>query len=486
MIPAVVAAVKSLASALSIGSGAPVGREGPIIQIGAALGANLGKIFSIATWQRITLIASGAAGGIAATFNTPIGGILFATEIMLQEVSVRTLVPVAISSGVAAYMGQIFFGPDPSFIIPRFGDFQFHTANPWALVFYLILGALLGVLSALTIKGVYAFEDFFDKHIKGNYYTRHISGMFIVGILIYLMMSFFGHYYIHGVGYATIQDLLTGRLSITYLILLLLGLKFLVLALSLGSGASGGIFSPTLFMGAMLGEAFGLILQHFLPGLIINPAAFAVAGMAGAVGGTTGAAIASIVMIFEMTLDFNAIIPMTITVAVSDGVRRYLMRDTMYTLKLARRGHFMPKTLLSNFHLVKQAKDVMEKNITALPASMPLPEFAGQILSEPEKSHFLVHENQRIIGVIGREVALRIFEEKQKSLKIADAADKKYYFVKESTRLFSVVEKMREHHASVMLVLKNGPEHNVRNIAGVITKAQITDAMEDAFDLFSE
>jgi CIC family chloride channel protein len=193
-------------------------------------------------------------------------------------------------------------------------------------------------------------EDFFDQKIKGGYYVRHMLGMLLVGIQMYLLMVFLGHYYIEGVGYAAIQDVLSGALASFTILLLLLGMKLLVTSLTLGSGASGGIFSPALFMGAALGGLYGVALKFLFPGLSISPPAFAIAGMAGVVGGSTGAAMTAIVMIFEMTLDYNVIIPLTITVAISYEIRKILCKESIYTLKLARRGHSIPDAMRKNFH----------------------------------------------------------------------------------------------------------------------------------------
>ncbi len=341
----IVAVIKALASALSIGSGGAVGREGPFIQIGSSFGSTIGQILKLSPWQRVTLIAAGAGGGIAATFNTPIGGILFASEIMMHEISVRTLVPVSIATVTATYVGQLFFGANPSFVVPGLETPYFHVASPWGLLAYAGLGVIMGLVSALYIKSIYGFEEFFEKHIKSSYYLRHMSGMAIVGIMMYIMFRAFGHYYIQGIGYSTIQDVLTGNLDTVLLLLLLFALKLLSVSLTLGSGASGGIFSPGLFMGATLGGAYGIIINMIFPTLGVSPPAFAVAGMAGVIGGSTGAAMTAIVMIFEMTRDYTVIIPMAITVAISFGIRKKLSDATIYTERLVRRGHFMPGDL---------------------------------------------------------------------------------------------------------------------------------------------
>ncbi|MGA9193128.1 MAG: chloride channel protein, partial [Anaerolineales bacterium] len=276
----VVAAIKSLASAISIGSGGSVGREGPIIQIGSSFGSTLGQLIRMPHWQRIALIAGGAGGGIAATFNTPVGGILFAIEIMMNEISVRTLVPVAISTATATYVGRLVFGPTPSFVIPRFETPFFHVTEPLVLLSYVGLGLLMGLVSAVFIKSIYGFEDFFDKRIGGSYYRRHLLGMLLVGVMLYVTFRLYGKYYIQGVGYGTIQDVLSGVQFSVALLILLAVLKLVATSLTLGSGASGGIFSPALFLGATVGGAYGLFLDQLFPAFSISAPAFAVAGMA--------------------------------------------------------------------------------------------------------------------------------------------------------------------------------------------------------------
>ncbi len=204
----VVALIKSLASALSIGSGGSVGREGPIIQIGSAFGSSIGQWLRIPAWQRTTLIAAGAGAGIAATFNTPIGGVLFAAELLLHEISVWTLVPVVIATASASYVGRFFFGPNPAFAIPELRISYFHLTHPILLLAYMGLGLLIGLVSVVYIRSIYAFEDFFDAKIR-NPYLRHGTGMLLLGILMYVVLLQTGAYHIEGVGYATIQQVLS-------------------------------------------------------------------------------------------------------------------------------------------------------------------------------------------------------------------------------------------------------------------------------------
>ena len=478
----VVALIKSIASALCIGSGGSVGREGPIIQIGSSFGSTLGQIIPMPNWQRVTLIAAGTAGGIAATFNTPIGGLLFAIEIMLNEVSVRTLVPVAISTATATYVGQIFFGPYPSFVIPALEKPFFHVENPFVLFAYIGLGAASGVVSAVYIKSIYGFEDFFEKRFR-NPYVRHMAGMSCVGIILYLLSSRLGDYHVQGVGYATIQDVLSGILIQPHLLILLFLLKLLATSLTLGSGGSGGIFSPSLYLGATLGGAYGVMMEHLYPGLGINPQAFAVAGMAAMFGGATGAAVTAIVMIFEMTLDYGVILSMTLTVALCYGVRKSLCEESIYTQKLTRRGHWMPVALQANLHYTKRIKELMDRQFKILPEGARIYE----VVTDEDLANvswFLAEDSGRIVGLARNEAVFEARDSSKGGISMAQILSKDYLLVGENTALFDLTAMMRASDSTVALVLA-GLDPTPDNVRGVITKEKIGDSMCEAVDMFT-
>ena len=481
----VVAVIKSLASALSIGSGGSVGREGPIIQIGSAFGSSVGQWLRIPAWQRTTLIAAGAGAGIAATFNTPIGGILFAAELLLHEVSVWTLVPVAIATASASYVGRFFFGPNPAFAIPELRISYFHLTHPLLLLAYVGLGLMIGLVSVVYIRSIYSFEDFFDARIR-NPYVRHMSGMLLVGILMYVLLRETGAYQIQGVGYATIQDVLSGTLKSFWLLLLLFALKLFATSLTLGSGASGGVFSPALFLGAMLGGAYGVLLQHIFPGISISPAAFAVVGMAGIVGGTTGAAITAIVMIFEMTLDYGVIVPMTTTVAIAYGVRKMISNESIYTLKLTRRGHHMPSAMQANIQYMKPARELNHAGIVRLPADMTLPELAITLPSYPADACFIAMDGKKIAGVITIAAAVEAVRRPRQRTTIAEIASQNYAIVSADTSVFEILTKIRLDGTEAFLLAPGQHENAADGLQRWISKESIAESLIDAIELFSE
>lgn len=482
----VVAAVKSLASALCIGSGGAIGREGPIIQIGSSFGSTMGQLLGLPVWQVITLVAAGAGGGIAATFNTPIGGVLFAVEIMMAEISVRTLVPVAISTAMATYVGRIFFGPHPSFIIPAFESVYFHLTSPLVLFAYVGLGVLLGLVSTVYIRSIYIFEDFFEEKVSHNYYVRHVLGMVLVGVIIYILMRTTGHYYIEGVGYATVQDVLTGANHTLYLLLLLFALKLLATSLTLGSGASGGIFSPALFLGATFGGAYGVIISMIFPHIGISPPAFAVAGMAGVVGGATGAALTSIVMIFEMTLNYNVIVPMTITVALSYGIRMLLCEQSIYTLKLTRRGHHIPEMLHANPHYLTRAGGAMQDCTDKIVAAgQTVEEFSRTIVNGAEYSWWVVAEHGKVVGMVSKEMILEALLHPERGTTLGQIARGDYLAVTENVQLYNVLMNMCCRPAPVALVMAEAGATEVAAVKGIISKERVVDSMTGAVELCS-
>ncbi len=482
----VVALVKSLASALSIGSGGSVGREGPIIQIGSSFGSSLGQLLRVSAWQRITLIACGAGAGIAATFNTPIGGVLFVVELMMHEVSARTLVPVALATATATYVGQLSFGVNPSFVIPALETPYFHIEKPAALLCYIGLGLLMGVASAIFIKAIYGFEDFFDSRLGKNYYLQHVIGMLAVGGMMYGMFAVFGHYYIEGVGYAALQDVLSGANMAVSLLLLLCGAKLLATALTLGSGASGGVFSPSLFLGGTLGGAYGLFLHQLFPSIEVSPPAFAVVGMAAVVSGATGAAVTAIVMIFEMTRDYSVVIPMTIAAAISYAVRRVLVRESIYTMKLVRRGHYVPDALQTNSHFVRRISEVMEEARVVAVENATSADVLNVFAQYPRTTCVLAADGGKICGYILEQDLVAARPEGRNPHVFGDLLRTDYVTVAPNTSVFMAVSRLRAANAFVALVTDELDAPTVDSVKGVVTHQHLGDALLEASALYTD
>ena len=479
----VVAAVKSLASAIAIGSGAAVGREGPIIQIGSALGSTLGQIVRMPSGQRIILVASGAGAGIAATFNTPIGGVMFAIELMMPEVSIATFLPVALATGTATFIGRFFFGPQPAFAVPTLAPLSTDASSAIILCLYALLGVVIGVAAAGFVRGLHFAEDLFDR-IKGRY-TRHVLGMLLVGVLIYALQQRFGQYYVDGVGYATIQAILLGQLSAIALLFLLFFCKLLATSLSLGSGSSGGIFSPSLYMGATIGGGFAAMLAALHLPVPIDIPSFAIVGMGAMVGGGTGAVMTAVTMIFEMTRDYDIVLPMILAVAVSVGIRRLLSRENIYTMKLFRRGHVIPKALHANMFLVRRAKEVMDTDVILASGEMSFDAFLSQPNHAGRMRHIVVTEGDTILGVVRVNTALRrATEGAYSSITMRDIASPHFVVVREDEIVFEVIQRIWRYQAAMALVLRGSGSRSASDVAGVITKEHVADSVASSVKVY--
>jgi len=481
----VVALVKSLASAFAIGSGSSVGREGPIIQIGSALGSTLGQIIKMPPGQRIALVAAGAGAGIAATFNTPIGGVMFAIELMMPEVSVTTFLPVAIATGAATFVGRWFFGEQPAFLVPQMDPMTADASAAVLLALYATLGAVTGVAAAGFIRGLHLAEDLFDR-IPWRY-ARHMVGMLLVGVLMYVLSRTLGEYYVDGVGYATIESILVGHSSVAWLLALLFVCKAVATSASLGSGSSGGIFSPSLFMGATLGGCFAALLSALGIPIPISVPAFAMVGMGAMVGGGTGAVMTAITMTFEMTRDYDIVMPMILAVATSVGVRRLLSRENIYTLKLVRRGRAIPKALHANMFLVRHAAEVMDSDMLVLPAEDSFDAFLRAHEAENRLRHVVVTRNGRLYGVIRVNMGLRRgLEGTQTGITLGDVATRNFTLVDQEMVASDVIQRMWRKNAFMAVVVRARDRGVPRgdDVVGIITKEHVADSVARSLSIY--
>jgi CIC family chloride channel protein len=317
--------IKAIASATSIAFGGSVGREGPIVQIGAAIGSVLGQIGHAPAPVVRTLVACGAAAGISATFNAPIGGVFFASEVILGDFAPRSFSTIVVSSVLAAVVSRAYLGNRPSFDAGAFV-----LVSPRELVLYALLGMLCAVWAWAFVRVLYWFEDAGDRwmvapEIKGA------CGFALVGVIgLYAPQ-------VLGVGYEAIQHVFDSHVDAQRALSLSL-LKPLATSLTLGAGGSGGVFAPSLFTGAMLGDAFGRIANAVFPGWTAPAAAYGLVAMAAVFSAAAEAPITAIVIVFEMSDDYTIILPLMIATVISTVLGRRFLNSTVYELKLERRG----------------------------------------------------------------------------------------------------------------------------------------------------
>ena len=472
-----VALVKSVASSLSIGTGASVGREGPIIQIGSSLGSSIAQMFNLQTGQRITLLAAGAGAGIAATFNTPLGAVLFAIELMMPEVSTRTFLPVVIATGAATYIGRISFGLAPAFEVPLAAVPQVSAVDLQALIVYVVLGLLCGIAAWALIRSMLVTSTLFKK-MPGNDYTRHAVGMLSIGILMYVLLLTGGNYYVDGVGYGVIQEILRGTMTSLPLLVILFFAKLYATSVSIGSGASGGVFSPSLFVGATLGAAVGVVGNMIFPDAGITPVEFALVGMGGVVAAGTGAAMTAIIMIFEMTRDYNIIVPLVVAVAIALGFRRMIISETIYTSKLVLRGRHIPKERHSNMFMVHPVREIMTSDQIYIDASLRVSEAIDKIGPSPVAKPLVVMEGGRIAGVIPDVTALYAVAGDQGHKALKEVIKEDFVVVVDDMNMYDVIKRMERRKARAAVVVRpcrGVPRQD--DIRGVITKSHIADSV---------
>jgi len=464
----IVSIVKALASAITIGTGGSLGREGPIIQISSAFSSMIAQWLRMSVNQRNLLIACGASGGIAATFNAPLGGILFSIELLLLSVNSHTLLPVITSSVIAANVGRYLIGPEPAFHIPVATTIH-DPSSPLLLLLYFPFAAAIGLVALVFIKSIYASEDFFDN-LPLNPYVRHMLGMLLLGCLFYTSFKLTGHYYVQGVGYATIEDIVSSTLTSPWLILTLVLAKLLAVLLTIGSGGSGGVFSPSLYIGATIGGLFGSTLTLWLPGLGADQETFALVGMAAMVAATTSAPLTAAIMTFEMTLDYSVMLPIMVGVGVAYAVRRHFSKGDIYTLKLMRRGLSLPEGFLTDINSQIIVDDVMDNKI----------DFVGHndMITGTEQVRCVVNDEGVVIGLVNP-ASYRIGKE----FKASQATVTDFIVIQSGISIREVLAIFDKHGRANAIVSKTG-NLDSKDVIGVFNSIQLTRVIANSSKMY--
>ncbi len=403
-----VALSKIVASAACIGSGGSAGREGPIVQVGAALGSSIGQVLHFSEERVRNLVACGAAAGIAATFNAPIAGVFFSIEIILGELRLVDMGSVVISAVTASVVARTFLGDQPAFAVPSYA-----LDSAWELVFYLVLGALAAIVGVLFIKMLYAFEGFFDRWEFPQALKPAVGAVLLglTGILYPLALSPLGLGAggqgaapgalpaVFGTGFSTIGSALNGHL-LAGLMLVLVLLKLLATSLTLGSGNSGGVFAPGLFSGAMLGGAFGEVVSRAFPTIAAGSGSYATVGMAAVFAAAARAPLTAVLIVFEMTNDYHIILPLMVTVVVSTAVAQHLHPESIYTLKLVRRGIHLARGRDVDVMDSVSVDEVMRRNPITVTPDMPA-SVVGELFMQTNSHGFpVVDKSGKLLGIV--------------------------------------------------------------------------------------
>jgi CIC family chloride channel protein len=385
---------KPLSAAIAIGTGGPFGAEGPIIVTGGALGSLIGQVVHVSPAERKILLACGAAAGMAATFGTPLAAVILAIELLLFEFSARAFVPLVVASSLAAWMHVLLFGSGPLFHVPA------HSyAGLGKLPLYVVLGGVCGLVAVFVTKGLHLIEAVYRRLPVKEFWHPVIgaAGFAVVGYIVPRAL---------GVGYDAIGDVLSGRIAVAALAALVVA-KLVAWWVALGSGTSGGTLAPVLLIGGGAGSLVGSAIATMAPGLHVSPGAFALVAMAAVFGASARATFASMVFVFEVTRDYQIILPLMLASVIADIVASGLMRESLMTEKLSRRGLRVHAEYEVDVFRTTRVRDVMTTAVTTVPAEATVAAARALLDHESHSAFPIVDDDGVCVGVVSRSDAIR-------------------------------------------------------------------------------
>jgi len=459
----IVAVVKALASSLCIGSGGSAGREGPVVQVGAALGSSLGQFFSLNDEKIKNLVACGAAGGIAATFNAPIGGLFFALEVILRDFSTRRISNVVIASVTASVIAKIFLGNEHFIATPAYS-----INSPVELLFYIGLGLVIAPCAIFFVRMLYKFEDVFEN-LKTHELFKPVIGALALGVIGVFFPQVFG------VGYENIEGAVNATMLLHFLIILI-PLKMLAVCCTLGSGGSGGVFAPSLVMGSLVGGAFGMILALIFPELGIQPGAYALVGMAAFFAASAHAPMAAFLIMFELTGDYLIILPLMLAVTITTALSEKLHRESIYTLKLVRRGIDVKRERVRDIMESIKVGEIIGKASASVLPSASIDEIISLVEKENRASVTVVDKEGVYHGLITLDLIIPLLRNRDSLQYVIVAQDiaRDVPCIKESASLKEAMKSLVESHMDRLPVVKIVGEET--KLTGTISKDDLLSA----------
>lgn len=390
LIRPIVVFAKSIGSIITISTGGSVGREGPIVQIGAGMGSTVAQFFRLNESRTITLLGAGAAAGLSATFNAPIAGVIFVTEVIMRKAGLKEFSSVVVASVSSSVVSRAMLGDDPAFRIP-----QFQMESYWELPFYLVLGILSALVGVLFIKTLLFSEETFDRLEKiPNILKPAIGGLLFGGLLFFFPQ-------LYGTGFPVMEKVLNGEIVLPILILLIFA-KIAATSICLGGGASGGVFAPALFIGAVTGGAFGRIANNLFPNVATEPRTYVIVGMAAVFGAAGRAPVTAIIIIFEMTRNYQLILPLMFATVISVLISEWLNKESIFTCQLAAKGISVESTdnrSVLEMITVGDAMLPMDKCLT-VPAFMHLRDLEAYLHSNDGRRALVLDTHGRLFGIV--------------------------------------------------------------------------------------
>ncbi len=452
--------VKTLASAICIGTGGSVGREGPIVQIGSAFGSTMGQLLRLPAARLRTLVGCGAAAGIAGTFNAPIAGPLFAVEVILGDFGVPQFSPIVISSVISTVISRYFLGDMPAFVVP-----PYQLVSAYELIPYAVLGLIAAGVGVSFSALLYKVEDIFED-LKVPAMVKPLIGGLIIGSIA------LGFPHILGVGYETIDLALAGNMS-WYLLLTLIFVKLAATSVTLGSGGSGGIFAPSLFLGAMTGGFWGSVVHQLWPSITAGPGAYAMVGMGAVVAAATHAPLTAMIIIFEMTGDYQIVPPLMAGCVIASILSTRLERTSIYTRKLTRRGVKLFEPLENNVLKKLNVSQVITPKPVMVPEEATFQKLVDLVVHSPRSEFFVVRNGNQYVGTISVHRMRQVLLDGDwlNSLVIArDMADSSYPFLREGDNLDLVMKLFTEEHVNELPVISEN------KLVGSVRKSHVLEA----------
>jgi len=457
---------ESLTSAITIGTGGSAGVIAPIVFIGSSLGSIAGQVLRVSPDRIRTLVACGAAGGIAAIFNAPIGGCMFALEVILGDFGLASFSPIVISSVVATAVSRHFLGDFPAILVP-----PYQLISAWELPLYALLGLLSALVATLFTISLYRTEEIFQR-IKFPDFLKAGLGGLLTGAIALL----FPH--VLGSGFPAIDLALAGQLSWVTM-LLLIGLKILATSITLGSGGSGGTFAPALLLGSMAGGAFGSAVHWLLPGVTASPGAYSIVGMAGVLSGTLHGPLSAILILFEMTDNYRIILPLMIACIISFIASTQILKESIFTLKLVRRGVNLKAGKEINVLKSLLVKEAMNPAPETIYEGLSLKDLARHLSESKYHSFPVVDSSGNLSGILSyfdyHEV---VHEQPLDHLVVAkDLATSKVITVHPDDSLYTALEKIAAKDFSILPVVSR---ENPDRLLGIVTRRDILGAYNSA------
>ena len=483
-----VAAAKIVASALCIGTGGSAGREGPIIQVGSAIGSSLGQILRLSDERVRNLVACGAAAGIAATFNAPIAGVAFAIEVLMCGLQMRAFGNVVIAAVSASVVSRNIIGNKFAFLVPAYS-----LHNPWEIVLYLILGLAAALVGVMFIRMLNYAEDVFDTW-KFPQLFKPAAGGLLIGVvgLIYMnlpnltfpagsaahgggLTTPIPHMY--GAGFPFIQAAIQGQ-STLWILLALIILKPLVTSFTLGSGNSGGVFAPSLFTGAVLGGAMGHIFESLFPSLGTNTGAFALVGMAALFSATARAPLTAMLIVFEMSNDYLMILPLMVAGVTASYFAQWLHPESIYTMKLAKRGVRFSEGRDMDIMQGVKISEVMKVNPVTIHKDASFSEVMALIQETNILGFPVMADNNRLWGIITLQDIHRAQSKESfssRGLKVSDLAVEDPTTVYPDEPIWAAIQKLSPRDLARLPVVSRDGSKTLR---GIISRSDILRAYD--------